>query len=343
VKIHSFITKHQRDFGVIGFLLAYCVVMAFRHKEFLNPGDIRATLDIHLSILKQGSLIAVVAAGMTMVIISAGIDLSVGSLVILTSCLAAGLMVKSNIPVAAAFVISIAIGTLCGALNGFLSSWGGLPPFIATLGMMSIARGLSYLYCNAVAAGTTIFGLPAGARFFSSRITGPRGFSIPLPIIIMVAVVICTHIVLTRTKLGRYTYAIGANEEVARLAGINVNKIKLTVYAISGGLCALAGFIYIGELNSANAEGLIGFELDVIAAVVIGGTSLMGGEGKVFGSFVGALLIAYIRDGLTREGAGTEWGMLVIGSIILAAVAFDNMMKKGSVAGLAKLFRTGSK
>jgi len=328
MKILEFVSRHKRDWGVMAFLLVFMIVMAFRHPEFMNPADIESTLNIHLSILKQASMMAIVAAAMTLVIISGGIDLSVGSVLILTSCVAAGLMVKHAVVVPVAFVACVGLGLLCGAVNGVLSSWGRVTPFIVTLGMMSVARGLSYVYCKFAIGGTTIYGLPEGASFLSGRLQVTDTLFVPLPTIVMGVVFICMHVLLTRTRLGRYTYAIGSNEDVARLCGLPVDRVKITVFCICGGLCGLAGFIYLGELNSASAEGMVGFELDVIASVVIGGTSLMGGEGKVLGSLVGALLIAYIRDGLTREGAGTGWGMIVIGAIIVAAVAVDSIMKR---------------
>jgi ribose transport system permease protein len=322
------VRRFARGLGTLGFLVAFIVLMGARHPEFADVGRPCATLNIHLSILKQASLIAIVAAGMTMVIILGGIDLSVASLSILTSAVAAGLMVHSGLPAALAFALALLLGLALGATNGVLSSWIGLPPFIATLGMMSVARGAAYLYCKSVAAGTTIYGLPDGARAWNARIPLGGEVSLPVPLLLVAVVYVFAGVILSRTKLGRYTYAIGSNEEVARLAGIPVNIVKTAVYTILGGLCAVAGFIYIGELNSANAEGLPGFELDVIAAVVIGGTSLSGGEGRVAGTLIGSLLIAYIRDGLTREGAGTEWGLLVIGLIIVAAVGFDRMVRK---------------
>jgi len=336
----TFISAHIRDMGTVGFLLIFLIIMTFRHQEFFNLGALSESLNIHMAIMKQASIIAIVAATMTLVIISGGIDLSVGSLVIATAALAAGLTVHSGIPVILAFIAAVIFGAILGAVNGFLTAWVGIPPFIVTLGMMSLARGGAYLYCNAVSSGTTIFGLPPGARIFASSIPIGKIISVPFPFLFIILIFIIMHIVLSRTKLGRYTYAIGANETVAKLSGIDVNMILLFIYTLAGAFCALAGFIYIGELNSASAEGLIGFELDVIAAVVIGGTSLMGGEGKIFGSFVGAIFIAYIRDGLTREGAGTEWGMIVIGALILLAVGFDTFIKKGGYEKIVKLFKT---
>jgi ribose/xylose/arabinose/galactoside ABC-type transport system permease subunit len=233
--------------------------------------------------------------------------------VVLASALEAGL------PVPVAILIGLGVGALCGFANGILISYGRLPPFISTLGMMSVARGAALLYTQ----GRPISGFSESFRFLA---TGEI-LSIPTPVIIMVLVYIIAHFLLNRTKLGRYTYAIGGNEEAAILSGINVKYYKTMIYSFCGMLSGLAAIILTARLNSAQPIAGIMYELDAIAATVIGGTSLMGGEGRVTGTLIGALIMGVLRNGLNLLGVSSFVQQTVIGAVIIIAVLIDMALK----------------
>jgi ribose/xylose/arabinose/galactoside ABC-type transport system permease subunit len=225
-----------------------------------------------------------------------------------------------NVPVLLALLAGLSVGLVCGLGNGLLISIGGIPPFITTLGMMSVLRGAALLYTG----GRPITGFPESFRFLS---TG-EVFHIPFPIIIMAIVYLGGHFVLTRTKLGRYTYAIGCNENAAILSGVNVKFYKAMVYVVAGLMCGVAAIILTARLNSAQPIAGFMYELDAIAATVIGGTSLMGGEGKIRGTLVGALIMGVLRNGLIILGVSSYVQQTVIGAVIIIAVLFDVTLKK---------------
>jgi ribose transport system permease protein len=274
-----------------------------------------------LNVLTQMFPISVAAIGMTFVIIAAGIDLSVGGMLALTGCLSAGLVIYQGLHPVLGLFAAVLIGALLGLANGALVVGLALPPFIATLGMMGISRGLAFVYTN----GQTIFPLPEAYRFIGiGRIGG-----IPFPIFIMFALYAVGHLLLSRTRVGRVCYAIGGNRTAAVLSGIHVGRFNLLFYVLSGSLSALSGTMLISRNNAATADLAEGFELDVIAAVVIGGTSLMGGEGHVIGTFLGALIMAVVRNGLNLLLVSSNWQRVVIGLIILIAVTLDVLRKHG--------------
>ena len=225
-----------------------------------------------LNVAQQTSINAVVAVGMTFVILSGGIDLSVGSIVALSGVVL-GALLQAGQPAVVAIAAALAIGTATGLINGALVSWGGLPPFIVTLGMMSVARGAALLFTE----GRPVSGFDEG---FRSLATGSVGF-VPAPVVIMLVVYAVAHFVLTKTTFGRYVYAIGGNEEATRLSGVLVRRQKTIVYGVSGLMSAVAAIILTARLNSAQPIAGMMYELDAIAATVIGGTSLMGGEGTL--------------------------------------------------------------
>lgn len=258
---------------------------------------------------------------MTFVIITAGIDLSVGSIIAFAGVVL-GSALSSGLPLALALGIALGAGLACGLVNGILVSFGRLPPFIATLGMMSLARGFALMYTD----GRPISGFGEEFRWLS---TG-EVLTIPIPIIVMGIVYLLAHFVLRRTKLGRYTYAIGGNEEAAVLSGVNVRIYKTAVYGLCGTLCGVASILLTARLNSAQPTAGIMYELDAIAATVIGGTSLMGGEGTILGTLVGALLIGVLRNGLNLLGVSSFVQQVVIGSVIIVAVFVDMMLRKRS-------------
>jgi ribose transport system permease protein len=311
MKQKDFMLQYGRQFGTLIGLLVLSFILWIMSPHFLTLSNI-------LNIAQQTSINAIIAVGMTFVIITAGIDLSVGSIlafsgVVLASALEAGL------PVPLAIIIGLAVGMLCGFVNGILITYGRLPPFISTLGMMSVARGAALLYTK----GRPISGFSEGFRFFAAG----EILSIPTPVIIMVIVYAGAHFLLTRTKLGRYTYAIGGNEEAAILSGINVKFFKTMIYGLCGMLSGLAAIILTARLNSAQPIAGIMYELDAIAATVIGGTSLMGGEGRIVGTLIGALIMGILRNGLNLLGVSSFIQQTVIGAVIIFAVLIDMALK----------------
>jgi ribose/xylose/arabinose/galactoside ABC-type transport system permease subunit len=218
----------------------------------------------------------------------------------------------------------LAVGLLCGGANGLLIAYLRLPPFITTLGMMSVARGAALLYTD----GRPISGFEAGFRWLA---TGDA-LRVPMPVVIMLAVYAIGHVVLHRTKLGRYAYAIGGNEQAARLSGVNVPLYKTAVYSVAGLLSGLAGVLLTARLNSAQPVAGLMYELDAIAATVIGGTSLLGGEGKLIGTLVGALIMGVLRNGLNLLDVSSYLQQTVIGLVIIVAVSLDLVLKQRSHA-----------
>jgi ribose transport system permease protein len=276
-----------------------------------------------LNVTLQASITAIIAAGMTFVILTAGIDLSVGSLVAFAGVLTTS-MLKINLPLYLVFPIALLGGILFGVVSGgiagvFVTKF-NITPFIVTLALMTIWRGASFVYTG----GRPIWELPDAFSFLGAgRILG-----IPFPTIIMVIVFVISHIVLTKTKFGRYVYAVGGNLEAARLAGINTNFILTAVYVISGVLSAISGILLASRVNSGQPNAGLMYELDVIAAVVVGGTSLFGGRGTIIGTFIGAMLIAVLKNGLNLLNVGSYIQQIVVGVVILLAVLLDQLRQK---------------
>jgi ribose transport system permease protein len=312
MKARAFLALHARQFGTLFGLLALGAVLWILTPHFLTVSNL-------LNVAEQTAIIAVVAAGMTFVIITAGIDLSVGSLLAFSGVVMASLL-HAGAPPAVALIAGIAVGFACGAANGLLITLGGLPPFIATLGMMSVARGAALLFTE----GRPVSGFADAFRFLA---TG-KVLGVPMPVVVMLAVFCAAHFLLTRTKLGRYAYAIGGNEEAAVLSGVNVRLYKTLIYGISGGLSGLAAALLTARLNSAQPIAGLMYELDAIAATVIGGTSLLGGEGNVFGTLVGALIIGVLRNGLNLLSISSFTQQIVIGLVIIVAVLLDMALKR---------------
>ena len=306
------ILHHGRQLGTFFGLIFLMVILWILTPYFLTISNL-------LNILEQSSINAIIAVGMTFVIIAAGIDLSVGSILAFSGVVMATVL-QAGIPVPFALLIGILSGTLCGYINGVLISHGKLPPFIVTLGMMSIARGAALVFTN----GRPVSGFADGFRWLA---TG-KIFFIPMPLVIMIIVYVLAHIILTKTKFGRYTYAMGGNEEAARLSGINVRFHKTMIYALSGLTSALAAILLTARLNSAQPIAGIMYELDAIAATVIGGTSLMGGVGTLTGTLIGALIMGVLRNGLNILGVSSFLQQIIIGSVIIIAVLFDTVIKK---------------
>jgi ribose/xylose/arabinose/galactoside ABC-type transport system permease subunit len=301
-----------RQFGTLIGLVALCVVLWILTPHFLTVSNL-------LNVAEQTSINAIVAVGMTFVILSAGIDLSVGSIVAVSGVVL-GMALRSDQPLALALLLALAVGSTCGLLNGLLVSAGGLPPFIVTLGMMSIARGVALL----ITEGRPVSGFQPSFRLLA---TGRLGF-VPAPVIATAIVYLAAHFVLTRTTFGRYVYAIGGNEEATRLSGVAVRFHKTMIYGVSGLMSAAAAIILTARLNSAQPIAGMMYELDAIAATVIGGTSLMGGEGTLGGTLVGALIMGVLRNGLNLLGVSSFLQQVVIGAVIVVAVLLDTVLKR---------------
>ena len=304
--------NRARQFGTLIGLAVLCAVLWILTPYFLTVSNL-------LNVAEQTSINAIVAVGMTFVILSAGIDLSVGSIVAFSGVIL-GIALRAGQPIAAAIAAALAVGAMCGLGNGLLVTLGGLPPFIVTLGTMSIARGAALL----VTEGRPISGFTASFRLLA---TGRAGF-VPAPVIATAAVYLVAHVVLTRTTFGRYVYAIGGNEEATRLSGVAVRFHKTMIYAVSGLMSAIAAVILTARLNSAQPIAGMMYELDAIAATVIGGTSLMGGEGTLGGTLVGALIMGVLRNGLNLLGVSSFLQQIVIGGVIVVAVLLDTVLKR---------------
>ena len=312
MSIKDVVVHYGRQFGTLLGLLVLCTILWILTPYFLTVSNL-------LNIAQQTSINAIIAVGMTFVIITAGIDLSVGSILAFSGVVLATSL-DATMPGPLAIFFGLAVGTGCGLLNGVLVTVGGLPPFISTLGMMSVARGAALLFTQ----GRPVSGFEEGFRGLATA----EILYIPAPVIIMVAIYLFAHFLLTRTKLGRYSYAIGGNEEAARLSGVNVRLYKTAVYGLSGLLSAVAAVILTARLNSAQPIAGIMYELDAIAATVIGGTSLMGGEGTILGTLIGALIMGVLRNGLNLLGVSSFIQQIVIGSVIILAVLIDMALKK---------------
>ena len=312
-------TLRERLSGVISQLAAAgALIVVFVFLSIASPVFLSA--DNLYNIGVQTSYTAVIAIGVTLVIITAGIDLSVGSVAALSGVVGVVLMAKAGVPVVLAILGGILVGAACGLVNGLLVSVAGLNPFIATLGMLSVARGLVYIPTNA----KSVFGVPDSFRLLGQGVIG----SIPIPIIVVAVIAVAGYVVLARTKLGRYAYAMGSNREAARLSGIPIRRYLTVVYVISGALAGFGGMIASSQVASGQPNFGIGLELDAIAAAVIGGASLFGGQGTVVGTLIGAFLIALIRNGSVLLDVNIYYQQVIIGVVIWVAVLWDQYRRR---------------
>ncbi|TVQ41153.1 MAG: ribose ABC transporter permease [Spirochaetaceae bacterium] len=298
-----------KTYGILIAFLVICLILAILTPVFLRWANI-------LNVIRQSSIYGVMAVGMTFVILSGGIDLSVGSVLALSGVIAAG-AATADMSLFTIVLAGLGVGLACGLFTGLMVTVAKITPFVVTLGMMSIARGLTLIYSG----GRPISGFTGPFRF----IGGGAILSIPFPIIILGFTVLVGWIILTQTRLGRYTYAIGGNEETVKLSGINTSFYKTIVYVFSGVTAAMSALILTSRLNSAGPAVGQAYELDVIAAVVIGGTSLSGGRGSVWGTLIGALLISVINNGMNLLGINPFYQLVVKGGIIIGAVFLDRL------------------
>ncbi|MBN1350990.1 ABC transporter permease [candidate division KSB1 bacterium] len=293
-------------------LLLIVLVLSILSPDFLKVDNL-------LTVGLQISPRAIMAIGQVVIIITAGIDLSVGSVMALSGVIT-GLLLASGINIYLAAFAGIGVGTFCGFLNGAMVSYGKLPPFIATLGMMGMARGVALI----ATGGVPIFDFPPEfAHLSSARLGG----IIPLPVIITCVLGTLFYLAMVNTSFGRYSYAIGGNMEATRLSGVNVKWILLIVYAAAGLLYGIAGLIEASRLSTGQPTAGTGYELDVIAACVIGGTSLSGGVGTIWGALIGSLVIGFLRNGCNLLDISNFWQQVAIGAIIVIAVFIDQLQK----------------
>ncbi|MGW7290246.1 ABC transporter permease, partial [Streptomyces sp. NPDC054847] len=297
------------DNGALTALVVLLVAMSLLSGDFLTTQNL-------LNVGVQAAVTAILAFGVTFVIVSAGIDLSVGSVAALSATVLAWTATSEGVPVWLAVVLAVATGAACGLVNGALVSYGKLPPFIATLAMLSIGRGLSLVISQ---------GSPIAFPDSVSGLGDTLGGWLPVPVLVMIAMGLLTALILGRTYIGRSMYAIGGNEEAARLSGLRVKRQKLVIYALSGLFAAVAGVVLASRLASAQPQAAQGYELDAIAAVVIGGASLAGGVGKASGTLIGALILAVLRNGLNLLSVSAFWQQVVIGVVIALAVLLDTL------------------
>jgi len=312
--------KHASRFQSLLVLLLMIGAMSLLSDRFLTPAN-------GLNIMRQISVNVCLSIGMTMVILSGGIDLSVGSILAFAGAITAGL-IRFPIPLPwlgveivcttwGAIVAGLLVGVILGWFNGQMITRLKIPPFVATLGMLSIARGMTMLWTK----GFPITGLGDGFSILGTKVFA----GVPSPVWIAAILVGIFAVVTRKTRLGRYIYAIGGNETTAQLSGLNVGRIKIIVYTMAGALSAVAGLIMTSRLDSAQPNAGTGYELDSIAAVVIGGTSLSGGRGSILGTVVGCLIIGVLNSGLVLLDVSPFWQQVVKGGVILAAVAIDRM------------------
>ncbi|MEU5228844.1 substrate-binding domain-containing protein [Streptomyces anulatus] len=308
----SVIRRVLLDNGALSALVVLVVAMSLLSGDFLTTQNL-------LNVGVQAAVTAILAFGVTFVIVSAGIDLSVGSVAALSATVLAWSATSAGVPVVLAVVLAIVTGIACGFVNGALVSYGKLPPFIATLAMLSIARGLSLVISQ---------GSPIAFPESVSVLGDTLGGWLPVPVLVMIAMGLITALILGRTFIGRSMYAIGGNEEAARLSGLRVKRQKIVIYALSGLFAAVAGIVLASRLVSAQPQAAQGYELDAIAAVVIGGASLAGGVGKASGTLIGALILAVLRNGLNLLSVSAFWQQVVIGVVIALAVLLDTLRRK---------------
>lgn len=301
------------SFSILMVAIVMCVILAILNPTFISVANIQ-------SVTRAFSYIAIMAIGEMLVILTAGIDLSVGSMIGLGGLLSAYFIATAKLPILVSVVLAILACTAFGAINGLLVTRINLPPFIATLGIMSIARSVCYI----VTKGYPILRLPEGFLFIG------QGFVsiIPFPVCLLIIIGVLASIFLNKTATGRRIFALGGNEEAARFSGINTKRIKLLVYVLSATLAGFAGIIMTSRMGSAQSSVGVSYEMDGIAAVIIGGASMSGGEGTVMGTVVGAALMGIIKNALVLLQVDTYWQQLLIGMIIILAVSIDQFRKR---------------
>ncbi len=302
---------YLRRYGLILSFLLLCLALTLLSDRFLTVNNM-------VNVLRQSTINGIIAIGMTYVILTAGIDLSVGAILALSAVVTADLL-QGGTAVPLAILIGLGIGSTMGLINGLIITKANVPPFVATLGMMTIARGLTLTYTE----GRPITGLPDAFRTLGTGSIGP----VPVPILLAAAAFIIGYILLTRTALGQFIFAIGNNPTAARFAGISVDRTITFVYVLAGALSALAGMILIARLDSAQPTAGTAYEFDAIAAVVVGGTSFAGGQGGLGGTLVGVLIIAVLNNGLNLLNVSSFYQPVVTGVVIAVALLLHRALR----------------
>lgn len=296
--------------AILGGLLILCVFLSTMSDSFLTQSNV-------MSLLRQMTNNVFLTLGVMMCIIIGGIDISVGSVFALGGTVTAGLIAHYNVPIPAAIFAGLFAGAVCGAFNGFFIAFVNVPPFVATMAMLNIARGIAYLMTNAEPIRCT-------EKAFTSLGTGRLGI-VPLPVIYAVIWVVVIWLFLNKTRMGRYIYAVGGNKEAAKFSGIHVKAVMFTVHTISGFLAAWAGIVMAARMYSGQPAVANGWEMDAVAASTLGGVSLMGGSGSVVRAMFGVVIIGVLKNGLNLLNVNSFWQLIVQGLVVLAAVAMDMM------------------
>ena len=309
-------TYFKDNIGIIGALLVLCIFLSV----FPRTREVFPTSKNIFNVLRQNSTNLYLACGMIMVIILGGIDLSVGSIIALSGCIAAGCVSRYELPIFVAVIAGILVGLLIGMFNGLVICKTTIPPFIVTLATMNIAKGLAYVYTG----GSPVRVVTKEWQFIGAGYVGP----FPTPVIILVFVLIITAIIMNKTKLGRHIYAVGGNPMAATFSGISTAKVKFIVHTYSGVMAGLAGVVLASRMYSGQPTAGDGAEMDAIAAVVVGGTSMSGGSGKIGGMIIGGLIIGVLNNGLNLLNVNSFWQYVVKGIVILLAVMLDYFRNK---------------
>lgn len=304
-------TYFKDNIGIIGALLILCIFLSV----FPRTREVFPTSKNLFNVLRQNSTNLYLACGMLMVIILGGIDLSVGSIIALSGCIAAGCVSRYELPIFVAVIMGILVGLIVGMFNGAVIALTTIPPFIVTLATMNIAKGLAYVYTG----GSPVRVVTKEWQFIGAGYVGP----FPTPVIILLFVLIITALILNKTKLGRHIYAVGGNPMAASFSGINTVKVKFLVHTYSGIMAGLAGVVLASRMYSGQPTAGDGAEMDAIAAVVVGGTSMAGGSGKIGGMIIGGLIIGVLNNGLNLLNVNSFWQYVVKGIVILLAVFID--------------------
>jgi inositol transport system permease protein len=314
----EFLKEFFRKYAIVLIFLGLFLLMSVLSPAFLAPRNL-------LNVVRQISVIGLLGIGVTMAIIATGIDLSSGSVLALAAVVGASLAQSPDwaaakfpglvLPLIVPLMGGLAVGAACGWVNGSLIARFKIPPFIATLGMMTVARGLALLYSD----GRPISGTTNAYNFIGQG----EIFGLPFPIILLAVVGIGTHVMLNNTRFGRYIYAIGGNEQAARVSGLNISRVKIGIYTFAGLLSGLAGIVLSSRISSGQPGLGMGYELDAIASAVIGGTSFSGGVGTVWGTMIGALIIGVLNNGLDLLNVSAYWQQILKGAIIVVAIIID--------------------
>lgn len=301
-----------RRYGLVAVIAAFCLVIAAVEPSFISPRSL-------VILMRQISINAVLAVGVTLVLLTGGVDLSLGSVVALAGVVAASCAHPGEYPVVLPVVAGVMVGGVCGGVNGLMVTWGRVAPFVVTLGMMAAARGVAYV----LSGGTPVSNLDRGFTWLGSGSV----LGLPVPVWVLGLVAVVVHVVLGRTRSGRHLYATGGNERAALASGIRVDRVKTVAYVACGSLAGLAGVLLAARVTTGQPNAGVAYELDAIAAAVIGGTSLSGGVGGVRGTLLGALLIGLLSSGLDTLNVSSYYQQIVKGVIIVGAVWLDQQRR----------------